>query len=94
MEIQELKKIEGQKVEFFYRGKYRPFILQAVQDKEPCGCKVVSENCNKNHLINGKYQGDLNEIRLDYNYPKKSGAFREEGFWTNKTNLVRLPNAT
>ncbi len=88
MTLKQLKKIEGQTIEFLFRGKYRPFILEAVQDKEPCTCSVVSDEHKKNHLIKGCYQSYFGEVRLNYAYGDNTK--REwDGFWTKKIELIR-----
>lgn len=90
MKLKDLKKIEGSEIDFFYKGKYRPFILRAVQDTDTEIC--VNRECADGSFCEISYKGRIGDIRIDYNYPSKND--REEGFWTNKTNLVKLPNAT
>jgi hypothetical protein len=82
MSIDELKKHEGSKITFLYRGKPRPFILAAVQNEKPCECIAFCD-----HLIKGRFKGEEGEIRIEYNYPSKTS--REwTGFWTGKLDNV------
>lgn len=91
MTIDELKQYEGQEIEYLYRGKYRPFILKAVQNTPPNLSRSMTEEEKNKYFVEGKYQGDLGDFRINYNYgdPRK----REwDGFWTNKLDRIRLIN--
>ena len=89
MNISELKTLEGSKVEFLYRGKYRPFILVAVQNKMPCGCPIITKECVENHLIHGRYQGYLGEVFLQYDYEGVNKR-HTNGFWTKRIKDIKL----
>lgn len=88
MTIQELKNHEGEVVEYFFRGKWRKYLLAAVQSEEPCGCKEVSEEHRRKHLIHGIYQGRKGDFRLNKIGPIKYAS--HDGTWVNKIERIRL----
>jgi len=89
MTIYDLKKYEDRRIKFFYRGKYRDFILAAVMDKEPCKCTFDSTEHKTKHLINGQYQSKFGDFRLNYVYGNNKK--REwNGFWTNKIENIKI----
>jgi hypothetical protein len=78
MTLQTLKQHEGKRVFFKYRGRFRPFILQAVQDVQP----------DVQNLIRGQYLGNYGEARLDYDFPSKGREWA--GFWTKRIENISL----
>lgn len=75
--LNKLKEYEGKVIEYFYRGKYRQFLLIAVQTEED----VITIHDGR------KYMGFVGEIRLDYVDGKNRDWF---GFWTKRIERVLL----